>query len=128
MTYDEIADEFLADTDALYRECQQGISTLDKLIVGTPSIRADYCRMALVPALYAYWERFFRTVFGDFLRCVGLAGASLSLLCEPLATARLSREIKNGAWLRAHHTLHQKLAQGLFEVPGEAKRLRLQLD
>jgi hypothetical protein len=89
--------EFLTTSDHSYDECLRGISELDRIIVGVPSILADRTRMYLLPSLYAYWERFFRTVFAEYLRCIGLIGIPLTYAKTKVAKTRSTRELANFA-------------------------------
>jgi hypothetical protein len=68
------ATEFLSTTDQTYQECAGGIAQLDRLVVNVSSSMADHARVYLLPCLYAYWERYYRILFGEFLRCVSLIG------------------------------------------------------
>jgi hypothetical protein len=90
---EQAAAEYLTNTDSAYLECDQGISALDKIIVGTPSHLSDQARAFLIPMIYAYWERFFRIAFSEFLRCVTLAKIDLETINLPLASFRISREL-----------------------------------
>lgn len=96
------AREFLIASDGIYTECAQGVATLDRIIVGTPASLADIARTALLPALYAYWERFFRLVFGEFLRCSSLAKEPLEQRNEQLSKLRLRKEVKSRVDERSH--------------------------
>jgi RiboL-PSP-HEPN len=71
---EQAATEFLRATDQTYQECAGGIAQLDRLIVNVSSSMADHARVYLLPCLYAYWERYYRILFGEFLRCVSLIG------------------------------------------------------
>jgi hypothetical protein len=95
------ADAFLVAADRNYGECAGGISTLDRVIVATPASLTDTARAALVPALYAYWERFFRLTFGEFLRCASLATEPLAKRNRKLARLRVRRELKERAHERS---------------------------
>ena len=87
--------EFLASTDTAYDDSIAGISTLDRIIVGTPAILTPQTRGYLVPILYAYWERFFRIAFGEYLRCISLAQVPVQDLNLKLAVLRISSELKS---------------------------------
>jgi hypothetical protein len=71
---EQAATEFLRATDQTYQECAGGIAQLDRLIVNVSSSMADHARVYLLPCLYAYWERYYRILFGEFLQCVSLLG------------------------------------------------------
>lgn len=86
------ADDFLAATNPIFEECQSGVSILSRTIVATPASMVGQVRTALVPALYAYWERFFRLTFSEFLRCISLAEISLDKISGPLAKYRVRKE------------------------------------
>ena len=88
------ANEFLGTTNAAYDECAFGIGTLDKIIVAVPSALAPATRTNLLPILYAYWERFFRLAFSEFVRCVSLAQIPLSKVNSNLAKFRLKQEFR----------------------------------
>jgi hypothetical protein len=51
--------------------------------------------------LYAYWERFFRIAFAEFLRCLTLARVDIEQINTPLARFRIARELGN--FLAAHN-------------------------
>lgn len=72
------SDEFLLSSNRAYDECAFGIRRLDQMIVSVSSPLAGDARTALTPILYAYWERFFRVVVGDFFRIV--SGLRLNVL------------------------------------------------
>lgn len=97
MTPQQCADDFMAASDAIYTECSRGIADLDRLIVATPSHLSGIARTALVPSLYAYWERFFRQVLGDFLRCVSLPALPLRERNRRLGKLRIKREVRERA-------------------------------
>jgi len=113
------AEEFLLASNAIYDECQAGIATLDKIIVSCSSRHTGAARNALVPALYAYWERFFRVVFAEFLGSVGTSARPLRELNHNLGRLRLRHELR-----RAHS--REALIKGL-ERPAldEARKIIL---
>jgi hypothetical protein len=78
-------EDFLAATNSIYEECEGGITKLDRIIVGVPDTLAGSARLALVPAAYAYWERFFRVTVGECYRIINAEKILLSALSEPLA-------------------------------------------
>jgi RiboL-PSP-HEPN len=86
------ADDFLASTNPIFDECLRGVTTLSNIVVSVKDSLVGEARAALVPALYAYWERFFRLTFGEFLRCVSVAGISAAALSDPLVRFRIRRE------------------------------------
>ncbi|TAN44562.1 MAG: hypothetical protein EPN22_06290 [Nitrospirae bacterium] len=92
-TIEESATTFLSSTDQAYAECANGISNLDKIIVSVSSRFSGMTRGYLLPIIYAYWERFFRTVFAEYLRCVELMRADLNAIHPNLAQFRLRREL-----------------------------------
>ena len=62
------ADAFLVNTDKAYTECDHGISEIERIIISQPSAHSDRTRTYMVPLLYAYWERFFRICFAEYIR------------------------------------------------------------
>ena len=80
-----LAKSFLDSTNVVYEECEKGIQRLDQIVVGVPSMLGDHARTALTPALYAYWERFFRTALGEYIRTVSAFNANLIELNKTLA-------------------------------------------
>ena len=91
---------FLNNTDAAYDECAAGIANLDKIIVSVSSGYSSMTRGYLLPIIYAYWERFFRIVFSEYLRCVELSSIDLNSIHPQLAQLRLKKEINDA--LRKH--------------------------
>jgi hypothetical protein len=85
------ADTFLSATDFIYDECQQGISTLSRIVVATPSALSGEARTALIPALYAYWERFFKLTFSEYLRSVTLEAITVDKASTTLVRLRIRR-------------------------------------
>lgn len=90
---DRVADDFLRSTDTVYTECERGVSTLDRVIVSVAESLAPMTRAALLPTLYAYWERFFRVVFSEYVRCVGATSIPAERFCEALLKFRLKGEV-----------------------------------
>lgn len=115
------AGEFLATTNAAYDECAGGISTLDKIIVGVPSSLAPATRTNLVPILYAYWERFFRLTFSEFVRCVSLAQIPLSKMNSKLARFRLKHEFKS--FLESAKIAHLAELAAVLDIDEARKRI-----
>ena len=97
MAYDfaAIAEEFLTSSDAAYQEVVSGVSILDRLIVSTPSSLADRARGYFVPLLYAYWERFFRISFGEYLRCISTSNIAMGHTHERVGRYRYSRLVSD---------------------------------
>lgn len=89
------AEEFLRTTDVVYEECANGLATLDRIIVSVNSSLADHTRSYLVPLVYAYWERFFKMTFAEFLRCVTLRGITAMQLNSNLAQFLLKVKIND---------------------------------
>lgn len=87
------AANFLAASNSIYDECQTGITKLSKILVSVHSSIADDARTALVPALYAYWERYFRLVFAEYLRAVESDGLQFAQATEDLRRCRIRREV-----------------------------------
>ncbi|RYZ03026.1 MAG: hypothetical protein EOO73_29340 [Myxococcales bacterium] len=108
----EHAEAFMLASDAVYDECQAGIATLDKIIVSCSSLYTNQARNALVPALYAYWERFFRVIFAEFLHCASVGSRPLHELNHNLGRLRLRRELET----RAH--TRDDLLRGLQTISG----------
>ncbi len=98
-----VAEEFLGATNPIFEECTGGLAMLTRIIVSSPSSLAGNARAALVPAIYAYWERFFRMTFGEFLRSVSLARLDLASVSTPLARLRIRRDVLQ---LRTSHRDH----------------------
>lgn len=99
-TFEQNSKIFLNNTDAAYDECASGIANLDKIIVSVSSGSSSMTRGYLLPIIYAYWERFFRIVFSEYLRCVELSSIDLNSIHPQLAQLRLKREINDT--LRKH--------------------------
>ena len=95
MSYDfaKAADEFLEVTDKAYDECSEGISELDKIIVASPSALVGKTRGYLKVCLYAYWERFFRIAFGEYLRCLTLVQLDFADVNDKLGQWLVRREL-----------------------------------
>ncbi len=92
------ADAFLESTERFYDECAAGISHLDRIIVACPASLVDTARTALVPTLYAYWERYFRLTFTEFLRCVALASPLVDDVNAALSRAIIRFELNRQKW------------------------------
>jgi hypothetical protein len=106
-----LVDEFLSSTNQTYDECSKGISDLDRIIVASPTLLTAQCRMALVPALYAYWERFFRLALSEYVRCIHMAEVPLENLSEPLARLVLGREVRERIDVRLSEALHRTIRE-----------------
>lgn len=104
-----LAQEFLATTNPVYDECEQGIRRLDQIVVGVSSLLADHARMALTPVLYAYWERFFRMTLGEYIRVIATYKGNLLEFKTPLAKEWL--RIRCGDLYKTHKV------QRLTEMP-----------
>jgi hypothetical protein len=102
MPYDFVlvGEEFLEASDLAFEECARGLSDLDRIIVAVPDLLVDRARGYLVTLLYAYWERFFRNVFGEYLRCLSLAGVRFEDVDEKLLRHKLTRQL--AAFLRSN--------------------------
>ncbi len=87
------AQEFLRNTNSSYDECCSGIAELDKIIVSVAANRADATRGYLVPILYAYWERFFRTSFTEYIRVLSNVAILFADSHIPLTVKRLRWEL-----------------------------------
>ncbi len=87
------ADVFLASTDTTYDECAKGVFTLDRIIIATPPMLVPDVRGYFVPILYAYWERFFRISFGEFLRSITLSKFHVDEFKPQIAVLRIGREL-----------------------------------
>lgn len=85
------ADTFLSATNQIYDECQLGISTLSRIVVATPAALSGDARTALIPALYAYWERFFKMTFTEYLRSVTAEGLTVVQASTKLVRLRIRR-------------------------------------
>jgi RiboL-PSP-HEPN len=99
-TFEKNSEIFRSNTDAAYDECASGIANLDKIIVSVSSGFSSMTRGYLLPIIYAYWERFFRIVFSEYLRCVELSNLNLISIHPQLAQLRLKKEISDT--LRKH--------------------------
>lgn len=86
------AQEFLLNTNKSYDECSQGISELDRIIVSVAASRSDATRAYFIPILYAYWERFFRTTFSEYIRVLSNVAILFIDSHIPLTTIRVRRE------------------------------------
>jgi hypothetical protein len=87
------ANSFLRVSDSAYSECSEGIANLDRIIVSVSSSLAPVARGFFLPILYAYWERFFKIVFSEYLRCIEQISVELPTVHPKLAKLRLKREL-----------------------------------
>lgn len=94
-TFERIAERFLNNTDPAYEECASGIAGLDKIIVNVSSRFSSTARGYLLPIVYAYWERFFRIVFSEYLHCIELSGINLISIHPQMARFRLRKELNS---------------------------------
>ncbi|MDO9022942.1 MAG: MAE_28990/MAE_18760 family HEPN-like nuclease [Deltaproteobacteria bacterium] len=108
---ERIAEEFLRSSDSTYTECAHGIATLDRVIVSVSSTLAPQTRAALLPTLYAYWERFFKTVFSEYVRCVGTTTIPAERFCEMILKFRLKGEVTAGLKARNATTTNELIAR-----------------
>ena len=93
--FEESSEAFLNNSDQAYDECADGIANLDKIIVSVGSRFSSMTRGYLLPIIYAYWERFFRIVFAEYLRCVELISMHLNQLHPQLAQFKLRRDLND---------------------------------
>lgn len=89
------AEEFLRTTDVIYEECASGLATLDRIIVSVSSSLTEQTRSYLVPLVYAYWERFFKLTFAEFLRCVTLRNITALQVNNSLAQFLLKAKLND---------------------------------
>lgn len=108
---ERVAEEFLRSSDGTYDECARGIGTLDRVIVSVASSLAPQTRAALLPTLYAYWERFFRTVFSEYVRCVGTTTIPAERFCETMLKFRLKGEVSAALKARKASTTNELVAR-----------------
>ena len=54
---------------------------------------SDITRAYLIPMLYAYWERFFRISFSEYLRVLSNVSTNFSDCHVPIALMRVRREL-----------------------------------
>lgn len=121
---ERVADEFLCLSDATYTECEKGVSTLDRIIVSVTEALAPVTRSALLPTLYAYWERFFRVVFSDYVRCLGAAAIPAERFCEAILKFRLKGEVNETCKVfKASHTTELVSKITSDEARAQFKRL-----
>jgi len=97
MTSQTQVEEFIENTDFVWNECYAGISQLERLLVAIPSSHSEIARTYYVPILYAYWERFFLSVFLEYLRVISIAGDSCKDYIHQLIGLRSSTEFKRAA-------------------------------
>lgn len=120
-----VAEEFLTTTNTSYDECAKGIAALDRIIVASPSHLTGITRMSLIPALYAYWERFFRICFSEYLRCVSLKQIPLNCINEDLAKLRVRQEVCERLMQCNHKTLLDRLDKnGILDAYEHASNLK----
>lgn len=86
-----VSEQFLLATDRLYDECSRGVDELSRIVVSVSSNHAPATRTYLLPIVYAYWERFFRGVFAEYVRAVSSARVSLNDIDDALARSWLKR-------------------------------------
>jgi len=87
------AEDFLKNTDMAYSECETGIANLDRIVVSVNSAQSSMARGYLLPIIYAYWERFFKIVFSEFLVCFEKNNILLKNANEIIAKFRLKKEL-----------------------------------
>jgi hypothetical protein len=87
------AQEFLQNTNKAYYECSKGIADLDRIIVSVTASLSNTTRAYLIPMLYAYWERFFRISFSEYLRVLSNVSTKFSDCHVPIALIRVRREL-----------------------------------
>ena len=85
---------------------------LSRIAVACPASLTGHARTSLVPALYAYWERFFRTAFGEFFRCLTQECISVQNISIPLLRHRIRPEI-----LCLHHSYRTRFLAVLEARP-----------
>lgn len=115
-------DAFLSTTDPVYEDCAKGIAGLDRIVVGSPFILVGQTRAALVPALYAYWERFFRMVMGEFLQSVATVALPPNHLNKSLERLRAKRVIRH----RVSKDIYQEMMVAAEESGASGVSLRAQ--
>lgn len=101
------AEQFLINSDRVYEDCWKGISDLDKIIVSVHSQRADQARAYLLPSLYAYWERYFKSVMGEYLSALSQAGVLHKDCKSALARTRIRGELQGVAKVVGFRELHE---------------------
>jgi hypothetical protein len=60
-----------------------------------------------VPILYAYWERFFRIAFSEFLRCIAITKFHVDEIRLKLAVLRIGRELADISHKHKFKQLHE---------------------
>ncbi len=91
---ESVSDEFLTNTTILYEDCVDGLKSLDRIVVDVTSNLTSMTRSYLVPIVYAYWERFFKSVFSEFFRCIEKAKIDLTDIDPDIISLRLRKELK----------------------------------
>ncbi len=88
-----VSDEFISSTEEIWETCVSGLKNLDRIVVDVNSALADMTRGYLVPMLYAYWERFFRLSFSEYIRCLEKAKIDLDDIKPDLISMTFRKEL-----------------------------------
>ena len=126
---EESAEAFLESSNAFFEECSHGISQLDRIIVGCPSSLTEHVRLVVIPALYAYWERFFRLSFAEFLRCVTMCKRSTRDINATLTQTVIRQILNEHKWERKARVVqglkaknHEEIQKALSGAKGILER------
>ncbi|MDQ6621987.1 MAG: MAE_28990/MAE_18760 family HEPN-like nuclease, partial [Verrucomicrobiota bacterium] len=106
-TLQAAAEELLQNTNEVYDECSDGIAELDRIIVSVAALRVEATRSYLIPILYAYWERFFRTAFTEYIRVLSDAAIGFGDCHVPIAVVRVRQELAAFARQAGAPQLHE---------------------
>jgi hypothetical protein len=87
------ADNFLKNTDVAYAECAAGLANLDRIVVCVCSSYSSMTRGYLLPMIYAYWERFFKVVFSEFLVCIEANNVPFKNVNTDIAKFKIKKEL-----------------------------------
>ena len=111
-----VADEFLTNTDLLYEDCVSGLKNLDRIVIDVTHTLSDMTRGFLVPIVYAYWERFYKTSFSEYIRCLEKAEIDLSEVNPNIVAMRFRKELVRMA--KEHKIAELHLIADKFEIDG----------
>jgi HEPN superfamily RiboL-PSP-like protein len=124
----DISNDFLISSDLVFDECVDGLKNLDRIVVDVNSSLAPLTRGYLIPIIYAYWEKFFRTVFLEYLRCIEIVQIDLEEVNPDVISLRFRKELRKTALDKKIPELHEIANKlNLEEMKNLIERLTSQL-
>ncbi len=91
------SEHFIKTSDEIWTDCINGLKNLDRIIVDSNSSIVSMTRGYLIPIVYAYWERFFKTIFCEYIRCLEMAKIELDYIDPEVIAFRFRKEMLNSA-------------------------------